>query len=114
MRMWLGVQPKELCDRHLVAEHGEIHKMAGHLAAGRSPEHWTSNGWIVLSQMQTRHDLLAAEMVHRGFNHDGTKLLKTHTYTGPNGCNDPDRDRKELAERPYKCKGRIKSLCLQV
>jgi hypothetical protein len=67
--MWM-VDPKFLCHKHLLGEHGEIHKhkhnfVKGHKMDGRlSPV-----VQIEPSSMQERHDALAEEMVRRGFNH---------------------------------------------
>lgn len=69
MRMWM-IDPKLLCNKHLLGEHGEIHKFRhsfekGHSIAGRiSPI-----VQIEPMSMKTRHDELAAEMIRRGMNH---------------------------------------------
>lgn len=69
MRMWM-IDPKLLCRKHLLGEHGEIHKhrhnfVKNHKMTGRIFP-------VVLIEplsMQTRHDELAEEMVSRGYNH---------------------------------------------
>jgi Pyrimidine dimer DNA glycosylase len=69
MRMWM-VNPKMLCQKHLLGEHGEIHKhrhnfVKKHSIAGRVAP-------VVLIEpvsMQLRHDELAKEMLARGMNH---------------------------------------------
>lgn len=75
MRMWM-IDPKLLCRKHLLGEHGEIHKHKHnfekkHSIAGRiSP--------IVLIEpqnMQTRHDELAEEMLNRKMNHKSPYIL---------------------------------------
>lgn len=65
MRMWM-VDVKLLCNKHLLGEHGEIHKfrhnfVKGHSIAGR-------RGQIEPASMKTRHDALEAEMLRRGMN----------------------------------------------
>jgi hypothetical protein len=67
--MWM-VDPKGLCNKHLLGEHGEIHKhrhnfVKGHSVKGRL----NPVVQIEPSSMQTRHDELAKEMLRRGMNH---------------------------------------------
>lgn len=70
MRMWM-ICPSRLCRKHLLGEHGEIHKhrhnfVKRHSIKGRL----TPIVQIEPMSMQARHDALAAEMVRRGFNHN--------------------------------------------
>jgi hypothetical protein len=71
MRVW-DVPPSELCSRHLVGEHAEIHAVwsvivndkrgyAGHPEVSR----WRGR----LPALALRHDLVARELQARGFNH---------------------------------------------
>lgn len=67
MRMWM-VNPEILCRKHLLGEHGEIHKhrhnfVKGHKMNGRAKQ-------IDPASMQSRHDKLAIEMRSRGYNHE--------------------------------------------
>jgi hypothetical protein len=67
--MWM-VDPKILCNKHLLGEHGEIHKhrhnfVKGHSVKGRL----YPIVQIEPSSMQKRHDELAEEMLRRGMNH---------------------------------------------
>ena len=64
--MWM-VNVRILCRKHLMGEHGEIHKhkhvfVKGHSIEGRK-------GQIEPLSMKKRHDTLAEEMIRRGFNH---------------------------------------------
>lgn len=69
MRQWM-IDPKLLCRKHLLGEHGEIHKhrhsfVKHHSIAGRlSPV-----VQIEPASMKRRHDELTAEMLRRGYNH---------------------------------------------
>jgi hypothetical protein len=73
--MWM-IDPTVLCRKHLLGEHGEIHKHKHnfekhHKIAGRIFP-------IVLIEpenMQVRHDQLAEEMLRRGYNHNSPYLL---------------------------------------
>ena len=67
--MWM-IDPKLLCNKHLLGEHGEIHKhrhnfVKGHSVKGRL----YPVVQIEPSSMQKRHDQLAEEMLQRGMNH---------------------------------------------
>lgn len=110
--MWLGVAPSELCDQHLLGEHRECHTIAGYLAAGRNPSHWTRNGWIVIGQLDSRHEALAQEMRRRGFRHNDGLPLPAFQFDGPDGAGDPIKDRTDLAARPHKCRGKCVCTCL--
>jgi len=70
MRMWM-IDPKLLCDKHLLGEHGEIHKHLHNFVK----QHSISGRIVPVVQiepnsMQYRHDELAKEMLERGFNHN--------------------------------------------
>lgn len=69
MRMWM-IDPKLLCRKHLLGEHGEIHKHRHNFVKQHSISKRVSPVvQIEPKSMQTRHDELAAEMLRRGFNH---------------------------------------------
>jgi len=83
MRMWM-VDPKILCDKHLLGEHGELHKFKPtfekrYSIAGRY-------GQIEPKSMALRHDALATEMLRRGMNHKSPFTMPDLSYL-------PDRDR---------------------
>lgn len=66
MRMWM-VDPQTMCTKHLLGEHGEIHKhrhsfVKCHKIDGR-------RGQIDPAKMSMRHDELAAEIERRGYQH---------------------------------------------
>ena len=69
MRMWM-IDPSILCRKHLLGEHGEIHKHKHNFE-----KHHSIKGRIypiVLIEpesMSKRHDELALEMLSRGYNH---------------------------------------------
>lgn len=66
MRMWM-VDPKFLCRKHLLGEHGEIHK---HRHCFEKKFNMSGRiNQIFPREMQSRHDELAEEMLKRGYNH---------------------------------------------
>lgn len=102
MRMWM-TDPKTLCRKHLLGEHGEIHKhrhnfVSGHSIAGR-------RGQIEPLAMQARHDALAAEMVRRGYNHASPYTQPdTSAYGDLSAWRvDVDESARELVKRCKDC-----------
>ena len=70
MRMW-GIDPSLLCRKHLLGEHGEIHKHKHNFVK----KHKITKRIFPVVQiepenMQKRHDDLATEMLKRGYNHN--------------------------------------------
>jgi len=64
------INPKLLCRKHLLGEHGEIHKHRHNFVK----RHSISNRVFPVVQiepesMESRHDELANEMIRRGYNH---------------------------------------------
>lgn len=108
MRMWM-LSPKCLCRKHLLGEHGEIHKfrhtfVKGHSIAGRK-------GQIEPSAMQTRHDELAAEMLCRGFQHTSPYTLPDLSHYDLTGfVVDRQKSAKDLSFRCGFCKNRMELL----
>lgn len=75
MRMWM-LPPECLCNKHLLGEHGEIHKhrhvfVQGHSIANRIKY----PAQIVPLQMESRHKELAREMWKRGMEHKSSYSL---------------------------------------
>ena len=69
MRMWM-INPKLLCNKHLLGEHGELHKFIPSFHKKYSIDNRVSPiVQIELSSYQSRHDELATEMLDRGMNH---------------------------------------------
>lgn len=110
MRMWM-IDPTLLCRKHLLGEHGEIHKhrhnfVKKHSMSGRiSP--------VVLIEpkcMQSRHDELALEMTNRGFNHNSPYSQPDISYLSEyeqNAKVDIDFNYEDLSMRCPDCSGRI-------
>jgi hypothetical protein len=107
------VNPKCLCDQHLLGEHGEIHK---HLPSLRKRNRVDGRFYPVV-QIQfwgfiERHDELAMEMLVRGMNHksplidipDFKKLYPTYFYKSV----DIEESLVELKHRCNKCARKIR------
>jgi hypothetical protein len=108
--MWM-VEPVLLCDRHLLGEHGEIHKhrhnfVKRHSIAGRI----NPVTQIEPKSMKSRHDDLATEMVRRGMNHNSPYQQPDLDYLPEfqmAAIVDRDLSIKDLSKRCEKCKKRI-------
>jgi len=87
MRMW-KLPPEFLCQKHLLGEHGEIHKHRHNFE-----KHHKMTGRIfpvVLiepANMQTRHDELVKEMLARGYNHQSPYIQPDISYLPENEQN---------------------------
>jgi hypothetical protein len=110
MRMWM-VDPRILCNKHLLGEHGEIHKhrhnfVKGHKVSGRlSPV-----VQVEPKSMQDRHDALAEEMLRRGMNHKSPYQqpdLSEYPYEVQVAEVDIDISLKDLTERCEACRDRV-------
>lgn len=69
MRMWM-VDPRLLCDKHLLGEHGELHKFIPTFRKGyRVDKRFSPVVQIQFKGYRERHDAIAEEMLRRGMNH---------------------------------------------
>ena len=72
MRIW-DLEPKYLCQKHLIAEHRELHGIwniitQDKIGYSRHPE---TKRWVgKLKALYQRHEQLVAEMKKRGYKHD--------------------------------------------
>ena len=104
MRMWM-LPPTQLCNRHLLGEHGELHKhrhnfVKRHRMGGRL----APVVQIVPHRMGERHDELAAEMLRRGMNHKSPYVQPDVSHL-PIVEADVAHNRRDLAERCEDCAG---------
>lgn len=113
MRMW-GLDPRILCSRHLVGEHGELHLFIWCLVRHRRLEGYTTRGLMDIRLMVKRHRELADEMHHRGMAHNSKisdsdkvaikEFIKSHPNTG---FVDLQRNLYALRERCAACRMRM-------
>ena len=108
MRMWM-INPKILCRKHLLGEHGEIHKhrhnfIKKHKIEGR-------RGQIEPLAMKDRHDKLAIEMNRRGYNHKSPYKQPDLTfYNLDNFIVNKEKSIKDLCSRCFECKERYNEI----
>ena len=110
MRMW-GINPKLLCDKHLIGEHGEIHKHRHNFVKQHSIAKRISPVVQIEPQnMEIRHNQLANEMTARGFNHNSPYELPDLSYLSTNERNakvDIQNSINDLTNRCPECHKRI-------
>jgi len=97
------VNPKILCRKHLLGEHGEIHKhrhnfVKKHKMNGRM-------GQIEPISMQARHDELVEEMLARGYNHNSPYEQPDISHL-PEMLVNKNEALKDLLNRCEECKSR--------
>ena len=105
MRMWM-IDPTTLCRKHLLGEHGEIHKHRHnfekhHNMAGRLK--YPSQ--IAPALMAERHDALAEEMIRRGYTHKSPYIQPDVSYL-PEAQIDLAYNLQDLHSRCEECKQR--------
>lgn len=102
MRMWM-LQPKKICDMHLRAEHGEIHKAIGSINHGNtaSVEGLAKRGYFSVSAVYDRHQLIEDYMDYDSElpDFDLFDIAQEHRRVEI----DLDRSKHDLAERCADC-----------
>lgn len=110
MRMWM-IDPKCLCNKHLLGEHGEIHKHKHNF----EKKHSVTGRLVPIvqiepSSMELRHDSLANEMLYRGMNHRSEYKQPDISYLSTafqSAKVDLDISKRDLISRCDMCMNRI-------
>jgi hypothetical protein len=107
MRMWM-VDPKCLCNQHLLGEHVECHMLVGSLRAGMTVQvqGLVVKGLVDPQRVRVRHDALAEEMTSRGMNHKSP--LPEMPPTSMKGEIDEEENILDLGSRCFECGMRLK------
>ena len=104
MRMW-NLNPKVLCQKHLLGEHNEIHKAVGNLNhSGKWAKALIQKGFLEPQNFIKRHDELVKEMLRRGYKHNSP--LEFNNSENLKGCVDVEKSLKDLLSRCQECKKR--------
>ena len=106
MRMW-NIDPKLMCNQHLLGEHGEIHKHRHNF----EKKHNMNGRMAYPSQidphcMERRHDEIASEMLKRGMNHKSPYSQPDTSYL-PEAKMDIEYNIIDLYCRCHDCAARI-------
>jgi len=112
MRMWM-VDPKVLCNKHLLGEHGEIHKHRHNFVKQHSiAKRISPVVQIEPSAMEIRHDVLAKEMLDRGMNHQSPFEQPDISYLPAfqqQAIVDTENSLRDLVNRCSECNERIRN-----
>lgn len=107
--MWM-IDPKLMCNKHLIGEHGELHKFLSSFRKGHKV-HGRFNP-VIQIQFQNylkRHDQIAEEMINRNINHKSPLInLPDFKSIYPEYYNltvDIEKSKKDLYNRCKTCKG---------
>lgn len=95
------IDPRMMCNQHLLGEHKEIHMLAGSLTRGKSIKGYLTRGLLEPQNLYDRHDALVEEMTRRGFKHK-SELPSLEYIELPQGMVvrlDSVRDLKERCSR---------------
>jgi len=105
-RMWC-VDPRKMCDQHVLGEHNECHQGVGSILRhphGRAIMEGRvfddKPDQIDTSRIQDRHDELVDEMEARGMNHDSPMDYEDEWDLGEI---DVEYNRQDLSERCEDC-----------
>ena len=101
------VNPRELCDQHLLGEHVELHMLEGSLRAGRSIKGFVDQGLVAPHLAVKRHAQLVAEFRRRGWKSGYNHKTPLGGLDFPKlGKVDPELNRRVLAQRCAECRHR--------
>lgn len=113
MRMWM-TDPKYLCRKHLLGEHGEIHKHKHNFVKHHKIDKRISPiVQIEPSSMQKRHDELVIEMKNRNYNHNSEYIQPDISYLPieqQTAKVDLEYSLNDLHNRCEECRNRFKEL----
>ena len=101
MRMWM-VNPRIMCDQHLIGEHVELHMIVGALRKGKKLTGFVN--LIEVGSLNERHEALANEMERRGKTHE-SPLVSVYE---PFGMVDRAKSLRDLVERCEACAERAR------
>jgi hypothetical protein len=108
-RMW-GVDPRLLCDRHLLGEHVEMHMFLGTIRHGHSVQGYVEGGIVDPHRVYARHEVLALEMTQRGMRHRSPMVITAEDECSmaalPTAVIDAEANLVELARRCERCRAR--------
>lgn len=98
------VNPKLLCNQHLLGEHVELHMLAGTLKRGKSIKGFLEKGLVDPASITSRHEELVKEMESRGMNHKSPLSVNQNLPHNPINVSE---NIEELKKRCQKCRDKI-------
>jgi hypothetical protein len=113
MRMWI-INPELLCRKHLLGEHGELHKFLS--SWKRKVSIKGRKGQMEPAHYKNRHDELAREMINRGYTHGSPLESPDFSYLDASDFNmrvDPKESVQILKCRCAECRNRIENFGIE-
>ncbi|MGE5436411.1 MAG: pyrimidine dimer DNA glycosylase/endonuclease V [Syntrophothermus sp.] len=101
------VNPELMCDKHLLGEHGELHKFLHNWQKQQTMTKRILDNAIEPKSYKKRHDQLAAELLRRNFNHQSPIEQPDFSYLPVEEQNfiiDVNNNYLRLVERCEKCR----------
>lgn len=74
------VPPEAMCNKHLLGEHGELHKFLHNWTKQHRVDGRLAGNAMEPGSYKARHDALAAEMLARGMNHQSPLVQPDFSY----------------------------------
>jgi hypothetical protein len=112
--MW-GIEPKKLCNQHLLGEHVEMHMFLGCIKKGISLKGYYNNKLVCTNLIKKRHDDLAIEMISRGMKHHSPIIEEIDFFRDfKYGEIDLEASINELMIRCSKCRDRLASSAAKI
>jgi hypothetical protein len=102
MRMWM-VDPKIMCNQHLLGEHVEIHMLVGCLNKNMSIDGYIYGGLVEIHNIKSRHDAIVQEMKARKMVHK-TPIESNEKIWKVAGHVDVRKSELDLMERCLECR----------
>jgi hypothetical protein len=109
MRVW-DIQPKNLCHKHLLAEHRELHGLwnilTKHQGRGGYSKHPETLRWAGKQKaLYQRHEILVKEFFRRGYKHHTSLDKKLATGSGSQRVfiNTIKEQEEILKKKPCEC-----------
>lgn len=109
MRIW-DIHPAHLCDKHLLAEHRELHGLwnilTKHGGTGGYSHHPETKRWVGKNKaLYLRHQSLVKEFERRGFQHASPLDRELATGSGDQEVfiNTPEEQKEILSAKPCGC-----------
>lgn len=98
------VDPSIMCSRHLLGEHLECHMFVGTINKGTKITGYIQNKLLSISDLHSRHDTLATEMVTRGYKHNSPLPALNNIQHNYSNNIDYRASLQELLSRCLNCK----------
>lgn len=98
--------PECLCDKHLLSEHNELHRLAKAVAHGHDLQDYLDGGQVAPQYARAHHKAVADELCRRGFAH-GSPLVMYVGPRVPRGRVDANTSARVLAKQCANCRKRM-------